>query len=74
MQYTRPQNIWNMSIDQMRQMQPGQWVFAGHKGDKGQFLGVKKSNSVVVAWHGNAKRQRGYIQYIRSLRQFAKNG
>jgi hypothetical protein len=61
-----------MSRDQMRQLQPGQWVYAGDKDSKGQFLGVKKNDVVVVAWYGNAKGHRSYYDYVRSLRQFAK--
>lgn len=73
MQFTRPQNVWDMTKEQMRQMQPGQWIYAGNIADKGRFLGVKKNGVVVVAWSGNAKA-RSYYDYVRTLRQFAKNG
>jgi hypothetical protein len=72
MRYTQPQNVWDMTRDQMRQMQPGQWVYAGDRDSKGQFLGVKRNDVVVVAWYGNAKRHEVYVQYIRDLRNFAK--
>jgi len=73
MRYTTSQNIWTMDESQMRQMQPGQWVHAGRIEDKGIFLGVKASGSVVVAWAGNA-RSHGANRpaYIRSLREYAK--
>lgn len=75
MRYTPPQNIWNMSETQMRLMQPGQWVYAGSAADKGMFMGVKPSGSVVVAWRNNiANHGRNRLAYIRSLRQYAKGG
>jgi len=71
MRYTQPRNIWNMSHDDMRQMQPGQWVYAGDRSSRGRFLGVKTNDVVVVAWHENARRHQVYIEYIRNLRNFA---
>jgi hypothetical protein len=73
MLYTTSQDIWAMTESQMRQMQPGQWVHAGRIEDKGMFLGVKTSGSVVVAWAGNARSHGGNrAAYIKSLRQYAK--
>lgn len=71
MRYTTAQNIWNMSREQMRKLQPGQWVYAGETSSKGQFLGVKANDVVVVAWYGNAKGHPSYLDYIRTLRGFA---
>ena len=72
MQYRETQDIWKMSADQLRCLQPGQWVYAGETNNKGQFLGVKANSVVVVAWHGNAKGRSSYYDYIRSLRCYAK--
>ena len=72
MRYTVAQDIWKMSREQMRNLQPGQWVYAGETSNKGQFLGVKTNDVVVVAWYGNAKGHPVYADYIRSLRFFAK--
>jgi hypothetical protein len=73
MQYTKPLNIWSMSQQQIHQMQPGQWVYAGNPADRGQFLGVKPSGSVVVAWRNNAANHgKNRLAYIRNLRQYAK--
>lgn len=72
MRYTQPKDVWAMTTDQIRQMQPGQWVYAGEQTNKGQFLGVTQRDTVVVAWYGNAKNGRVYIDYIRCLRNFAK--
>ena len=73
MQYTKPLNIWSMPQQQIHQMQPGQWVYAGNPADRGQFLGVKPSGAVVVAWRNNiANHGKNRLAYIRSLRQYAK--
>ena len=71
MQYTAPKDIWSMTQEQMRKLQPGQWIYAGERDHKGQFLGVKTNDVVVVAWYGNASRRDSYRDYIRSLRRFA---
>jgi hypothetical protein len=73
MQYTKPQNVWNMTREQMSSMQPGQWVYAGQPADAGMFLGIKPSGTVVVAWLNNIRNHgRNRRAYIRSLRQYAK--
>jgi hypothetical protein len=73
MQYTALQDIWSMPQHQINHMQPGQWVYAGNRNDRGQFLGVKPSGTVVVAWLGNMRNHgRNRVAYIRSLRQYAK--
>lgn len=66
-------NIWNMKPDEIGKLQPGQWVYAGNKENKGIYLGLKKSGSVVVAWYANAKSRMSYRQYINALRHYAIN-
>lgn len=67
-------NIWNMKQDEIGKLQPGQWVYAGNKENKGIYLGLKKSGSVVVAWYGNIKQRKSYKEYVRSLRNYAISG
>ncbi|MEQ1915399.1 MAG: hypothetical protein ABL856_01595 [Gallionella sp.] len=67
-------DIWALDEKQVAALRVGQWVFAGDKTNRGLFLGVKKSGSVVVAWLHNAKNSScGYNTYVRNLRQYAIN-
>ena len=51
MKYQKPINIWNVvPASRVKDIQVGQWVYAGDKEDKGIFLGVKPSGVVVCAW------------------------
>jgi hypothetical protein len=54
-----------------KHIQPGQWVYAGDKSNKGIFLGIKKSGTVVVAWYGNAKNAKCFREYIKTLHTYA---
>lgn len=65
-------NIWAVPAELLAKAQPGQWVYAGNPEDRGIFLGVKRSGTIVVAWHGNAKNQSSYRDYVNTLRQYAK--
>lgn len=72
MRYTPPVNIWDTNVIP-RNLQPGQWVYAGNEQDRGMFLGVRNQHTVVVAWLGNIRGHGSNRQaYIRSLRQYAK--
>lgn len=65
-------NIWNLTPEQRRALQPGQWITAGPNGPLGRFLGEGKGSS-VAAWNDNAKRHPdGYFAYLRSHRAYAK--
>ncbi len=72
MKFTQAFDIWAVPHVLLKHIQPGQWVYAGNKGDKGRFLGVKASGTVVVAWHGNTKAQADKAGYIKTLRSYAK--
>jgi hypothetical protein len=72
MQYQKAIDIWQLSDKQIKQLQVGQWIFGGEPKNLGRFLGVKKSNTVVVAWHGNASFQKSYSDYIQTLLNYAK--
>jgi hypothetical protein len=72
MKFTHAFDIWSVPVDLLKHAQPGQWVYAGNKADKGRFLGVKRSGSVVVAWQGNTARQADKAGYIKTLRSYAK--
>jgi hypothetical protein len=72
MRYQKAINIWNISDSEIKKLQGGQWVYGGDLNNKGVFLGVKKSGTVVVAWLGNARFQDSYKGYIKALSQYAR--
>lgn len=72
MKFTSAFNIWEVPANLLKHVQAGQWVYAGDRSNKGRFLGVKASGTVVVAWHGNTQRQADKASYIKTLRAYAK--
>jgi len=72
MRYSKPVDIWQLSDKQIKRLQVGQWIYAGDSKNIGRFLGVKKSNTVVVAWQGNASFQESYKGYIQTLLNYAR--
>jgi hypothetical protein len=72
MKFTQSFDIWAVPSALLKHVQPGQWVYAGTKDNKGRFLGVKKSGTIVVAWHGNTKARADKASYIKTLRAYAK--
>lgn len=67
-------NIWAVPADLLKHAQPGQWVYAGDRSNKGRFLGVKRSGVIVVAWLGNIRNQGTHanrLEYVRNLRNYA---
>jgi hypothetical protein len=73
MKYSQSFDIWSVPVNLLKYAQPGQWVYAGTKDNKGRFLGVKKSGTIVVAWSGNIKGQSDKAGYIKTLRSYAKS-
>ncbi len=73
MKYSTAINIWNVKQNDLSKLQVGQWVYAGDKTDKGIFLGVKPSGSVVCAWYRNAQNSGDFKNYVKTLRTYAKN-
>jgi len=72
MKYSKAFDIWQVSENALAQVQPGQWVYAGTPENKGIFLGVKPSGSIVCAWHNIGKNCKlGFYGYIRTLRNYA---
>ena len=72
MKFTKAQNIWNMTKDQMSSLMPGQWVYAGDKSSMGRFYGVRSTGVVVVAWKNNAKNN-DYFKYCKTLNNYARS-
>jgi hypothetical protein len=70
MKYSQAFDIWAVPTGLYKHIQPGQWVYAGDKSNKGIFLGIKPSGVVVCAWYQNAK-SREYKSYLKTLRQYA---
>ncbi len=72
MKYQKAINIWKISDSEIKKLQAGQWVYGADINNKGMYLGMKKSGTVVVAWLGNANQQDSYRGYIRALANYAK--
>ena len=72
MRYIKAFDIYKLSENTYKDIMVGQWIFAGDISNKGRFLGVKKSGTVVVAWHNNAKQQKDYAGYIAALLAYSK--
>lgn len=70
--FTKAVNIWALTPDQTKALPIGQWVYADVPKDKGRFLGVKPSGTVVVAWLGNARNAEDYKAYMRTCRDYAR--
>lgn len=75
MKYTKPRDVWALTDTQLKQLQIGQWVYAGDPSNKGVWLGMKPSGTKVVMWLGNARNRKetgGYRKYQQGLLQFAR--
>jgi hypothetical protein len=72
MKYQAIFDIWAVPTDLLKHVQAGQMVYAGNKSNKGRFLGVRKTGSIVVAWQGNIQSHSDKLGYIKSLRNYAK--
>lgn len=71
--YQKRLDIWSLSPEQRSSLQPGQWVEAGPGGPRGVFCGVKQSGTVVVLWLGNAKHHPKYLDYLRTMLDYAND-
>lgn len=72
MKYQSIFDIWAVPTDLLKHVQAGQMVYAGNKANRGRFLGVRRSGSIVVAWQGNIQSHSDKLGYIRTLRNYAK--
>lgn len=72
MKYQSIFDIWSVPVDLLKHVQAGQMVYAGNKANRGRFLGVRRSGSIVVAWQGNVQSHTDKMGYIKSLRNYAK--
>jgi hypothetical protein len=72
MKYQSIFDIWAVPVDLLKHVQAGQMVYAGNKANRGRFLGVRRSGSIVVAWQGNVQSHTDKLGYIRTLRNYAK--
>ena len=74
MRYQPSFNIWDIPTPLYKHLQVGQWIYAGDRDNKGIFLGVKPSGTIVCAWHKNAQAHgKGqFNKYIKTLRTYAK--
>jgi len=75
MRYQPTINIHNLTDTQRAALQVGQWVATTDQvtkpEERGIYLGIKPSGSVVVAWYGNAKGN-DYRAYVQTLRAYAR--
>ena len=65
-------DIWAVPVDLLKHVQVGQIIYAGDRSNRGRFLGVRRSGSIVVAWQGNIQAHSNKLGYIKTLRQYAK--
>ena len=71
MKFSAPINVHAATDEQLKALQPGQWVYATDQDAKGQFLGIKPSGSIVVAWLSNTRSHQDKAGYRRALRDYA---
>jgi hypothetical protein len=72
MKYQSIFDIWAVPVDLLNHVQAGQMVYAGDKSNRGRFLGVRKSGTIVVAWQRNVEAQSDRMGYLKTLREYAK--
>jgi len=68
MKYQAAINIWNLTEQERKALQIGQWVYAGDPSNKGRFYG--QGCSTVVAWLGNGKNR--WTNYCRAIHQYGQ--
>lgn len=73
MKYIKAFNIWNIPNELIKYIQPGQWIYAGDKDNKGIYQGIKHNSIIVVAWKGNIDNHNNKREYISKLRDYAKS-
>lgn len=71
MKYQSMFNIWDIPADLCKHIQAGQMVYAGDRSNRGRFLGVRGSGTIVVAWQRNVEAQSDRLGYIKTLRDYA---
>ena len=72
MKYQSIFDIWSVPVDLLKPVEAVQMVYAGDKSNRGRFLGVRRSGSIVVAWQGNVQSHSDKLGYIKTLRNYAK--
>lgn len=65
-------DIYKLTPEERRALQPGQWVRAGEGGPVGRYFGQRSSGSDVCAWLNNARRN--YRQYMAFMAGYAREG
>lgn len=72
MKYQSMFNVWDIPADLLKHVQAGQMVYAGDRSNRGRFLGVRGSGTIVVAWQRNVEAQSDRLGYLKTLRDYAK--
>lgn len=72
MKYTKAIDVWKLTQEERKQLQIGQWVYAGSPDNKGVWCGQRANGVDVTAWYGNAKGRVSYRGYVRQLMQYAR--
>jgi hypothetical protein len=72
MKYQSIFNVWDIPADLLKHVQAGQMVYAGDRSNRGRFLGVRGSGTIVVAWQRNVEAQSDRRGYLKTLREYAK--
>lgn len=63
-------NIDNLSSEERKALQPGQWVRAGEDGPTGRFFG--EGASTVVAWSKRLPKGKRHFEYLKRYAQFGR--
>ena len=65
MKYEKAFNIWQVPSYLRKHIHPGQWIYAGVKDNRGQYLGQTKSGVDIVVWKSKLDKRK-------QLREYAK--
>lgn len=68
--FTKTVDIWALTEEQIKKLQPGQWVKAGPDGTRGRFFG--HGASTVVAWEKRLPRGVRYFEYLTRYAAFGR--
>lgn len=70
MRFTKAVDVWALSDDERRRLQPGQWVFCGEPQYLGRFYAQSETTTVVAHLNGHRK---GWPSYCRTIRDYGRS-
>ena len=66
MKYGNAFDIWQVPSYLRKDIHPGQWIYAGSRDNKGQYLGQTKSGVDIVVWKSKLGKRRQLREYARN--------